>query len=429
MSIGEAINMPKTIKIKNIGKTNITRNSLSNLKVNINAELLPKVADFEKHFGGGEMNMTGGFPRPGATILNTFDFFANILGMKMPLEKEDQAQLNDLIEQKKEAAQLTADKALGRDSAERLAKMQINAKVASDNATRSQLARQAAAELSENRRYHNNAAPSRIWKILQGIFEPLWRNAAPYIVLFLVLAALVLALKSGGGRRRSNGGQGFNPITALKRSVRNTARTIKRDVIAVDHYIIRKIKKILASIRAFFQKLFHPFYKLKKLSGIVSGGAHNKSFERVKIESGRCDNMNWVETTTEGSKGNCDNAVHPIDLTWKLDTTKTPEYYDLPQNRKGDLDKYLTVKIPWDVNPEATFYVPQCEKAYYPQTCKSNGICEKADMFEDLGLSCKAKDDKLPTQYPAQNDIPAKSFDDADNKKCIDLHTLADIAC
>jgi hypothetical protein len=39
--------------------------------------------------------------------------------------------------------------------------------------------------------------------------------------------------------------------------------------------------------------------------------------------------MKWIETTAEGSKGNCDNAVHPIDLTWKLDSTKTPEYYDL----------------------------------------------------------------------------------------------------
>ena len=96
--------------------------------------------------------------------------------------------------------------------------------------------------------------------------------------------------------------------------------------------------------------------------------------------------MKWVETTAEGAKGHCDNSVHPIDLTWKLDNTKTPEYFDLPQVRKAQLDKYSTVKIPWDVNPEASFYVPQCEKAYYPQTCKSNGICEKADMFEDLGL-------------------------------------------
>jgi hypothetical protein len=37
-------------------------------------------------------------------------------------------------------------------------------------------------------------------------------------------------------------------------------------------------------------------------------------------------------------------------------------------------------------------------------------------MFEDLGLSCKAKDDKLPTQYPTESDTPSKSFDDNDNK-------------
>ena len=129
------------------------------------------------------------------------------------------------------------------------------------------------------------------------------------------------------------------------------------------------------------------------------------------------------------SKGQCDNSVHPIDLTWKLDNTKTPEYFDLPASRKAELDKYSSIKIPWDINPEASFYVPQCEKAYYPQTCTSSGICEKADMFEDLGLSCKIKDDKLPTQYPDADGQSVNTFDDLNNKKCLDIHNLNEVQC
>lgn len=398
-------------------------------KINIGNNELPTVADFEKHFG----EMSGGgkvFDKAGETILKGTDFLANIFGMKVPLEKEDQAQLNLLIQRKKEAKQLAEDKALGRDTQERIANMQIKAKQASDNATRAQLASQAAAELRENRRYHNNVAPPRIWKILQGVLEPFWRNAAPYVVLAIVLVVLIMVLKNSLGRSRSRPANAprfnfGNPIAKLKRAARNT----KNFLIKEEHYIIRKIKKIFANIAKFFEKLLHPLYKLRQVTNIASGGAHDTAYERIKIESGRCDNMKWVETTDEGKKGYCDNAVHPIDLTWKIDNTKTPDYFDLPASRKSQIDKYSTVKIPWDVNPEASFYVPQCEKAYYPQTCKSNGICEKADMFEDLGLTCKPKDDKLPTQYPVTEDKPATSFDDTENKKCIDLHTLADVPC
>jgi hypothetical protein len=396
-------------------------------KINVNK--LPTVEDFERHFG--EMSGGGPLNKAGETILKGADFFANIFGMKTPLEKEDQAELNLLIQRKKEAKQIAEDKALGRDTQERITKMQIKSKEASDSALRSQLADQAAAELRENKRYHNNVAPPRIWKVLQGIFEPLWRNGAPYIILALVLITLIILLKSGFSKSKggSRGSSYTNPIAKLKRAATTAAKNAKKFIVKEEHIIIRKIKKIFQKIIKFFEKIFHPFYKLRQFSNIVSGGGHDSGIERTRIESGRCDNMKWVETTEEGKKGQCDNAVHPIDLTWKIDNTKTPEYFDLPASRKSQIDKYSTVKIPWDVNPEASFYVPQCEKAYYPQTCKSNGICEKADMFEDLGLSCKPKDDKLPTQYPITEDKPALSFDDAQNKKCIDIHTLAEVPC
>jgi len=378
----------------------------------------PSVNDMKLIMSGGDAD---GKIHPGHWILSALEFF------KPPLEKEDQAELNKLIEQKKEAQQLAEDKKLGRDTQERLIKLQLKQKEASENATRKEKASQAAAQLSESRAYHGRMAPWRITKMLQGVLEPLWRNIAPYVALAIVIIVAVSFLK-GGGKKSNNSRQnrGRNPFSGLGRTIRNAERTVEKDTVLA----FKWTRKIFRRIIKFFEKLFHPLYQITQFFNLFSGGAHSKNvFDRTQIQSGRCDNINWLETTDEGKKGVCDIAKHPTDLTWNLDTSQTPEYFELPQSRKSQLDIYNTVKIPWDVNPEASFYVPQCEKAYYPKTCTKNGICIKADMFEDLGLTCKAKNDKLPTQYPIGSDTESHSFDDATTKKCIDINTLSYVPC
>ena len=88
----------------------------------------PSVDEMKNMFYGGEQSDKG--IHPGQWVLSALEFF------KQPLEKEDQAELNKLIEKKKEAKQLAEDKKLGRDSQERLIKMQLQQKDASEKATR-----------------------------------------------------------------------------------------------------------------------------------------------------------------------------------------------------------------------------------------------------------------------------------------------------
>jgi len=380
----------------------------------------PSVADFKKMVtvptrgGSGEVGEDGKF-HPGLAVLAVTDFLASILGMKTQLRKEDQQYLDNLIEQKREAKQIEIDKKLGRDVTERIEKLKLQQKDHSETLTRKQLANQAARELKQQK-IRDGRAHLPLW--LQGLSSalgPVWRNVAPYIAL--VMAIFIIVIIFQGGLKQKKHTAHSNPLAKLRKQIRGIENAGKNI-----HF--PKTKK-------FIERIFHPTYKLKHTSNLFSGGAHANGLERPNLASGRCDNLKWAETTGEGKKGSCDTTVHPIDITWNIDSTSTPEYYELPQSRKDELEKYGTVKIPWDVNPEASYYVPQCEKAYYPKTCTTSGICVKADMFEDLGLSCKRKEDKLPTQYPLTQSQPntTATFDDKNSKKCIDINTLKYVPC
>jgi hypothetical protein len=389
------------------------------------------VKDFEKKFSA-VTDMRGGEDSIFKSVRKGTLSFAEFLSKLNPFEE---GFTPEQIEQLNNERNVIKQEELKKDEIDAPLKVE-KAKIAQEKVKLKSEERRARLSLAETRAHNRNQAPGVIRQFLDAFLKKLWDNAAPYVVLALVLILIVLAM-SGGLKGGKSKGSGINPIKSilrignkLKRVAVNDARYIKNGVVYESNYIIRKIKAFFNAIGKFFEKLLHPLYKVKKLLFSLTGGAHDAALiERIKIESGRCDNMSWVETTAEGSKGQCDNSVHPIDLTWKLDNTKTPEYFDLPNARKAELDKYSTVKIPWDINPEASFYVPQCEKAYYPQTCTSSGICEKADMFEDLGLSCKIKDDKLPTQYPDADGQSVNTFDDLNNKKCLDIHNLNEVQC
>ena len=132
---------------------------------------------------------------------------------------------------------------------------------------------------------------------------------------------------------------------------------------------------------------------------------------RTLINSGRCDNIKWIENTGDGKMGSCDSAIRPQDLTWKLDPGLNSEF------RSGNFQEYASkngldpkqwtnntnVIIPWDRSPETTFFVPQCEQAYFANQCRtevnsaacktheqwSDGYCcAKANLLKEQGLTC-----------------------------------------
>lgn len=151
-------------------------------------------------------------------------------------------------------------------------------------------------------------------------------------------------------------------------------------------------------------KIFSLSYETKKflrmlspLSGDVS------SNDRPMIASGRCNNMEWVETDgesrmgSEGQQGYCETTILPNDIKWKLDTTRMPEYGELPKVVRDRIKNQLDIIIPWNHNEEASFYVPQCDKAVFAKTCDPKdptnyAKCKRADLLEDNGMTCKLRE-------------------------------------
>jgi len=111
---------------------------------------------------------------------------------------------------------------------------------------------------------------------------------------------------------------------------------------------------------------------------------------------GRCDMTKWIPNASDKSK--CDATQRPKDIIWSLDLSKMgSDYSNLPDKIKNNNSKYRNILIPYDKSPEASFYVPQCDKAVYYDTCtdvNDLSTCQPAPLFDDLGLSCALKKQK-----------------------------------
>jgi len=157
-------------------------------------------------------------------------------------------------------------------------------------------------------------------------------------------------------------------------------------------------KGFFAKIKKFFKSLIKLSHRTKNIFNIF--GSTDQTNARYRI-GGRCDNITWVETDGDGNIADdgayCETSVLPDNIQWKLDTSKMPEYGQLPKNMKDIVKGNLNVTIPFDHNDEASFYVPQCEKAVFTDTCDKNDPtnldkCQKANLLEDNGMSCRLKE-------------------------------------
>jgi hypothetical protein len=121
-----------------------------------------------------------------------------------------------------------------------------------------------------------------------------------------------------------------------------------------------------------------------QLYSINPFGSPQPTIARSLIQSGRCDNVNFIEDTPEGEAGHCEVSQSPDPITWTIDSSQLSEYAYLPKDLIKLLNPKLQVTIPYTREPEASFFVPQCDHAVY-----SDGT--PADIYDDFGMSCKLK--------------------------------------
>jgi hypothetical protein len=222
----------------------------------------------------------------------------------------------------------------------------------------------------------------KLWEFMKGLgktFDRWWVKAVGYIVLLMVIYFLLYYT-----------GEVYKTMPAKDRE----------KVDKVERAALSRLGQIWYDIKKFFRSLFsffHPGYKIKSFMAMFksdpSGGFTETLVSREQATYGRCDNVNNIETTAEGQRGQCVVATEPAPLEFTMSTKDVPEWNKLPdffkeKHKKLMPDDSLKLYMPFVTREQGsydTFYIPQCEKTYY-----LNDKGEKVDMrlFSENYLTC-----------------------------------------
>lgn len=182
-----------------------------------------------------------------------------------------------------------------------------------------------------------------------------------------------------------------------------------------------KTENMMDAILRKFQVIidfFTPGYRMRTFLNMFSpNGPRYNAIPRTQMKSGRCDNLRWIQVNNDmdksvvlnmdGQAGKCYSAVLPKDIVWELDPNRMGELYELPKARQDQLKSKMTVTIPYtsddSIKDGNTFFYPRCNDAYF-----GNNPNDKANMFEDLGTSCKI------TSYPLSKGLYNQSWKKSD---------------
>ena len=261
------------------------------------------------------------------------------------------------------------------------------------------------------------ANPSEVTIQIRNMVLQFIEKAIPYIVLILFLVCLYMLFS--GGFTSSSGTSRSNSVI----DIQENAEIIKS-----------QFSGWFGSIYLFFYNIWNRMTLPPQIKMIFNSYSQYSDggpvVPRTLIDSGRCDNIQWIEKTDEGKSGTCTSAIRPQDLTWKLNPQLNSEFYQNSQflnyakNNNIDTKQWTNntnVIIPWDRSPETTFFVPQCEQAYFANQCRTalnidscannehwaNGYCcVKANLLKEQGLTCG-----LATFDLGKKNINTKNFD------------------
>ena len=241
--------------------------------------------------------------------------------------------------------------------------------------------------------------PSEVRIQVRNALTQFVEKAMPYIVLLMFILCLYWIFAGGSSSSSSNNQS--NSVDEIKKN----AEILENQFTGFFGSIILFFYKIWQKIMGLFN-LPQPVKKLLNTFNQYNDGG--PTVPRTTIDSGRCDNIQWIETTDDGQQGSCDSAIHPRDLIWKLNPQLNPEFRNGSEFLKENPNttawtNNLNVIIPWDRSPETTFFVPQCEQAYFANQCRpatkssscesteqwANGhCCIKANLLKEQGLTC-----------------------------------------
>lgn len=202
------------------------------------------------------------------------------------------------------------------------------------------------------------------FKTLFSWTGPLFKDFSPYLVLILLIALLIGAAAMPKPKPKPGRKLRMTWWEKFKRSLK---------------MILEKMFP-MHTVR----RWFNPFGKVDTIPRTQNAG--------------RCDNMEWreyIDASEPYGGGFCKKTYKPKPLVWNIDQNKLPEYEKIPNLMKSEITKdgkKMQVYIPYAL--QSTFYVPQCNDAYYVDNSSGNDVEKKfADegipLLEDNGLTCK----------------------------------------
>lgn len=236
-------------------------------------------------------------------------------------------------------------------------------------------------------------------------FLAILKDLSPYIVLAFIIFLIVVLLKGGKA--------------ASRRSKRPTDPKRRTAFAKIKSKWENMLDKILDKFQIIID-FFSPGYRTRMFFNMFSPtGPRYNAIPRPQMKSGRCDNLRWIQIDNDldkqavldmdGKPGKCYSSVRPKNIVWELDVSRMSELYELPAKRQDDLKRNMTVTIPYtsddSIKDGNTFFYPRCDAAYYGNDPKN-----KADMFEDLGTSCKMKVHPLLKSKYSVSDLTRGTF-------------------
>lgn len=205
-----------------------------------------------------------------------------------------------------------------------------------------------------------------------GIFM---RDFSPYLVLLVII--LLFVGMAAAPAKKSRPGRTL-PTTGGSK-IKN---------------MLKKFLEMLFPTQT-IRKWFNPFGKVDTIPRTQNGG--------------RCDNVGWRQQNDPSEPyggGLCTRTFDPKPYEWQIDTSKNPDFDKLPSKMQSALTgAKTTVYIPYA--KQATFYVPQCNDAYYMQGDQKRKFADDGTpLLVDNGLSCTLAQKPLPAMHTAKFRLP-----------------------
>jgi hypothetical protein len=211
------------------------------------------------------------------------------------------------------------------------------------------------------------------------------KDLSPYIVLFFILMLIIFL---------SKGGSFMRPLRRLDNRRRTAFAKAQSRWQRFKRWIREKLQWLI--------KLFTPGYRTRLfLQMFMPFGGKSNYVPRQRVMSGRCDNQRWIQIDennaaqleVDGKRGFCFSAIRPEDIEWQLDVSQMPDFHELPETTRKEMQKRMSIVIPYDkedsIRDGNTFFIPRCDKAYYKNARDSKGKPIAAKLLEDTGTSCK----------------------------------------